>query len=141
MMPAPADFMREVNAQEVSAPLLGKVMRLWASLPCDEWHDFDRRLERVVELVGKEHRGEDSPMLAMAAALRLMALDAMVVDPELRGWLISERSPDGTTYIHGDLLRVAAEQPVLEGPAGEPTIDRTSFRTRLMELAATRGSI
>jgi hypothetical protein len=78
-------------------------------------------------------------MLAMAVALRLMALDAMVVDPELRGWLMSERLPDGITYIHGDLLKVAAEQAVLEGLAGEPIFDRASFCTRLMELATARG--
>jgi hypothetical protein len=138
-MSAPDEFIQEINAQKVPAPLLGKVMHLWASLPRDDWRDFDRKLERVVELVGREHDGDSSPMLAMAAALRLMALDAMVVDPELRGWLMSERSPHGITYIHGDLLEVAAEQVILEGPAGEPIFDRVSFRTRLMELAAARG--
>src|SRR5215472_1441868 len=124
LMSAPDEFIQEINAQKVSAPLLGKVMHLWASLPRDEWRDFDRRLERVAELVSREHDGEASPMLAMAAALRLMALDAMVIDPELRAWLMSERLPDGITYIHGDLLKVAAEQAVLEGPDGEPFFDR-----------------
>ena len=138
-MSAPDDFMKEINARKVSAPLLGKVMYLWASLPRDAWRDFDRKLERVVELVAGEHGGDDSLMLAMAAALRLMALDAMVTDPELRGWLLSERSPDGITYIHGDLLKVAAEQTVLEGPAGEPIFDRASFRMGLMEVAVARG--
>lgn len=138
-MSAPDEFMQEINAQKVSAPLLGKVMHLWASLPRNDWCDFDTRLERVVELVGREHDGDASPMLAMAAALRLMALDAMVVDPEFRGWLLSERSPDGITYIHGDLLKIAAAQVVLAGPAGEPIFDRVSFRMRLMEMTATRG--
>ena len=40
-MSAPDEFMREINAQKVAAPLLGKVMHLWASLPRDEWQDFD----------------------------------------------------------------------------------------------------
>ena len=52
---------------------------------------------------------------------------------------MSERSPDGITYIHGDLLKVAAEEVILEGPSGEPIFDRVSFRTRLMELAAAGG--
>ena len=138
-MSAPDAFMQEINAQKVSAPLLGKVMLLWASLPRDEWRGFDRRVEHVVELDDTEAGAEGSPMLAMAVALRLMALDAMVVDPELRGWLMSERSPDGITYIHGDLLKIAAEQAVLEGPAGEATFDRVSFRAHLMQLDATRG--
>ena len=138
-MSAPDEFMQDINAQKLSASLLGKVMHLWASLPPDEWNDFDRKLERVVELVAREQGGEENPMLAMAAALRLMALDALVVDPEFRGWLITEHSPGGTTYIHGDLLRIAAVQPVLEGANGEPVFDRSSFRASLMGLAPARG--
>lgn len=138
-MSPPDDFMQEINAQQVPAPLLGKVMHLWASLPREEWRDFDRRLERVVELVGREHGGDGTAVLAMAAALRLMALDALVVDPEFRGWLITEHSPDGITYIHGDLLRIAADQAILEGTDGNPEFDRGSFRVRLMELTAARG--
>jgi hypothetical protein len=138
-MSAPDEFMQEINAQKVSAPLLGKVMHLWASLPRDEWNNFDRKLERVVDLVERVHGGESAPLLAMAVALRLMALDALVLDPEFRGWLITEHSPDGITYIHGDLLQIAAEQAVLEGPDGEPVFDRNSFHVRLMELTAVRG--
>ena len=138
-MSAPDEFMQQINSQKVSAPLLGKVMHLWASLPRDEWQDFDRKLERVVELVGKEHSGEGASLLAMALALRLMALDALVLDPEFRGWLITEHSPGGITYIHGDLLRIAAEQAVLEGPEGEPVFDRVTFRARLMGLVTTGG--
>ena len=104
-MSAPDQFMREINAQKVSAPLLGKVMHLWASLPREEWQDFDQKLERVVDFVGKENCGAGDPMLAMAIALRLMALDALVLDPEFRAWLITEHSPDGVTYIHGDCCR------------------------------------
>src|SRR4029078_1990507 len=132
LMAAPNEFMREINAQKVSAPLLGKVMHLWASLPREEWQDFDQKLERVVDFVGKENGGD--PMLAMAIALRLMALDALVLDPEFRGWLITEHSPGGITYIHGDLLQIAADQMILEGAEGEPLFDRNSFRTRLLQL-------
>ena len=138
-MSVPDEFIQRINTQQVSASLLGKVMHLWASLPRDEWGDFDRKLERVVELVAKEEGGEDSPMLAMAAALRLMALDALVVDPEFRGWLLTEHSPGGITYIHGDLLRVASEQTVLEGQDGEPMFDRAAFRARLMGLVTAQG--
>ena len=136
-MSAPDEFMQEINAQKVSAPLLGKVMHLWASLPREEWQDFDQKLERVVDFVGKENGGD--PMLAMAIALRLMALDALVLDPEFRAWLITEHSPDGVTYIHGDLLQIAADQMILEGAEGEPLFDRNSFRIRLLQLTSTRG--
>jgi len=36
MISAPDKFMQEINAQQVSTPLLGKVMHLCASLPRNE---------------------------------------------------------------------------------------------------------
>lgn len=138
-MTAPDEFIREINAQSVSASLLGEVMTMWASLPPDEWKDFDRRLERVVDFVGKKLGGKGNPVLAMAVALRLIALDAMVTDPEIRAWLVPGKSPDGVTYIHGDLLKVAAAQAILEGPAGEPAFDPEEFRAGLMEVVTARG--
>ena len=57
---------------------------------------FDRRLDWIVDFVGKKDGRDNSPMLVMAVALRLMALDAIVVDPELRGWLMLERSQLGS---------------------------------------------
>ena len=50
-------FIQDINEQKETALLLGKVTRLWASLPQAEWQDFDRELERVVELVSKEGAG------------------------------------------------------------------------------------
>jgi len=138
-MTVPDQFIQDINTQNISAALLGEVMIMWASLPPEEWKDFNRKLQRVVEFVDGKRPDVNNPLLAMAVALRLMALDAMVVDPAVRGWLIPEKSPDGITYIHGDLLKVAAEQPVLEGLAGEPVFDREAFHSRLMELAATQG--
>lgn len=137
-MSPPDQFIRDINAQKVSAPLLGEVMTIWASLPADEWNDFNSRLQRVVDFIDKRGGCETSPMLAMAVALRLMALHGVVMDPEMRGWLMSGRTCNGMTYLHGDLLKVAAEEVILEGPTGEPA-NREAFLARLMELAATRG--
>lgn len=138
-MPNADDFLREINRLNVTPAFLGEVMILWASLSPAEWSDFDRRLERVVEFVGAKMGGEDSAMLAMAAALRLMALDAIVVDPEFRGWRMSEKTPAGVSYIHGDLLKVAAGQPLLDGPDGNPVFDRDAFRSGLMAAIAASG--
>ena len=138
-MSPPDAFIRDINAQKVSAALLGEVMTMWASLSPEEWEDFDRKLQRVVDFIDAKAGCENSPMLAMAVALRLMALDGVVMDPQTRGWLMSGRTRDGITYLHGDLLKVAADEVILEGPNGEAVFNRETFRARLMELAATRG--
>jgi hypothetical protein len=138
-MSAPDQFIRDINALNVPAALLGEVIIMWASLPPDEWKDFDRKLSRVVEFVGESGSKEESLMLAMAVALRLMALDSMMADPEIRGWLIPGKSCSGITYIHGDILKVAAEEVIVQGPNGEPTFAQVTFRARLMALAVARG--
>jgi hypothetical protein len=138
-MSAPDQFIRDINALKVPAALLGEVMIMWASLPPDEWKDFDRKLARVVEFVGEKGGNEESLMLAMAVALRLMALDTMMADPEIRGWLVPGKSCGGITYVHADILKVAAEEVILEGPKGEPTFAPATFRAHLMALAVTRG--
>lgn len=137
-MPELDQFMQDIKALKVSSEILGQVMIMWASLSPDEWKDFDRRLQRVVEFVGEKDRGEGAPMLAMAVTLRLMALDTMAVDPASRGWLLPG-ARDGITYIHGDLLKAAAEEIILAGPQGEPTFAPEGFRIRLMELTAVHG--
>jgi muramidase (phage lysozyme) len=52
------EFMLQINAEKVPPLLLGKVMHMWASLPPNEWQDFDRKLERVVALVAAEQNRE-----------------------------------------------------------------------------------
>jgi len=61
-MSPPDTFVKEINAQKVSEPLLGKIMHRHASLPRDDWRDFDRRLKRVLELVNRENEAEGGPM-------------------------------------------------------------------------------
>jgi hypothetical protein len=45
---------------------------------------FDRRLAHALDLVGRRMPRDQAPMLAMAVALRLMALHAIVHDHENR---------------------------------------------------------
>ena len=133
------DFLREINRLNVAPSLLGEVMLLWASAPAEIASDFDQKLKHVLDYVTKRDGKPGGPMLAMAVALRLMALDEIVMAPEFRGWLVAKGSRDGITLIHGDLLKVAAEQALLPGAAGDPVFDPDVFRARLMELTATRG--
>jgi hypothetical protein len=132
------DFLRDINAVTVPAPLLGEVTTLWAALPEAEWRDFDRRLEHVLNFVAERETGDHAPMLAMAIALRLMALDAIVHNPEHRAWLFPG-AQEGITFLHGDIVKAAAQAELLTGADGNPTFAQEAFRMRLMTLAAARG--
>jgi hypothetical protein len=132
------DFLREINAIAVPASLLGEVTTLWASLPEEEWRDFDRRLGHVLAFVGERVPEDQAPMLAMATALRVLAIHAIVHDPKNRAWLFPG-SQDDITYLHGDVVKTAAQAELVADAAGEPVFFQDAFRTHLLTLAAAKG--
>jgi hypothetical protein len=140
-MSAPDAFIREINAQPVSPSLLGEVMHLWASLPRDEWADFDRRLERVVELVSRTNSCEQAPMLAMAAALRLMAVDTLVVDPAFRGWLITERSRRASPTFTGIFCGSRPSRRCSKDPPASPSSTGLNFARALWSWPPRAGAL
>lgn len=131
------EFISEINALDVPPALLGEVMIMWAALSGEEWRDFDKKLERAVALVSRHDNSADAPMRAMATALRIMALDTIVEDPANRAWLVG--SDGGIKFVRGDLVNVAASQPLCAGAEGQPAFDRRAFHTRLMEIVSARG--
>jgi hypothetical protein len=133
-----AKFKNDINTTKVPADLLGEVMVMWAVLPSTERDIFELRATRVLDLLAKKGCGKECGLLAMAITIRLMALDAVLEDGAVRGWILPG-SELGISYLHADLLRAAAEEPVVEGPEGQPVFIAGSFRQRLLENAASRG--
>ena len=126
-------FKNDINNTEVSPDLLGEVMVMLAALPATERDSFEFRATRVLDLLEKKGYGTECGLLAMAIAIRLMALDAVLDDSEVRAWILPGSAP-GITYLHGDLLRAAAEEPVVEGPEGQSVFIAGRFRRRRAAL-------
>jgi len=133
-----AKFKRDINATKVPVDLLGEVMVMCAAMRPAERDQFEARAARVLDLLATKGFGKDCGLLAMAITIRLMALDAVLGDREVRGWVLTSSEP-GITYVHADLLKAAAEEPVVEGPEGRPIFIAESFRQRVLELAVSRG--
>ncbi len=132
------EFKQEVNAAKVSADLLGEVMIMWAALPSEEWKDFDTKLTRVVEHITRKNKGKEDVFLAMVLTLRLMALDSVLHNDEFKG-LKYPGTAEGITFVHGDLLKAAAEEPIFEGPEGQPIFEGKAFCQNVLRRAATTG--
>jgi hypothetical protein len=137
-MPAFNKFKTDINATKVSADLLGEIMVMYAALPAEEWEDLDLKLTRSIEFLKNKNYGDDSAFLAMTIYIRLMALDSLLHSDEFKGFQFP-RDARGVSYIHGDLLKAAAEAFVLEGPRGEPTFELEAFRQTVLRVAASRG--
>ena len=74
----------------------------------------------------------------MAVTIRLIALDTLRDDRLVKKWLLPAAG-QGITYVHADLLRVAADEPIIEGPEGQPAFALASFSRRLAEAAVSSG--
>ncbi len=133
-----AEFKSRINATKVAPELLGEVMAMIASTPGAERDDLDARAHRIVDHLARKDPGGNSGLLAMAITIRLMALDSVMDDRLVKRWLIPASEPS-ITYVHADLLRVAVEEPVIEGPEGQPAFVIASFCRRLTAVAASRG--
>ena len=133
------EFKARINAVRVAPELLGEIMATLAALPAAERDDFEARATRIVGFLKEKRVGKDYGLLAMAATIRLMALDSVMDDRLAQGWLLPGPHP-GVTYVHAELLRAVAEEPVIEGPQGQPVFAILSFSRRLAQIARTQGS-
>ena len=133
-----AEFKRRINEITVSPELLGEAMTMVAALPAADKSSFETRTTRVVELVEQKGWGEASCFVAMAITVRLMALDSVLDDRVVKEWQLPA-AESGVSYVHHELLRVASEEPVLEGPHGQPVFAIAPFRTRLAATSAPKG--
>lgn len=133
-----AEFKRRINAVTVSPDLLAEAMVMIAGLPAADRDSFELRTARVVEMVERKGWGEASCFVAMAVTVRLMALDAVLDERAIQQWRLPGGECGGS-YVHHELLRVAAEEPVLEGPDGQPAFAVAAFCRRLAATAASKG--
>jgi hypothetical protein len=130
-------FTNDINATKVTPELLGEVMVMYATLPPEE-RVFEVRAKRVIALLRDRGAGAGCGLLAMAITIRLMALDVILKDRDVQGWTLPGDGPD-VTYVHSELLKVAAEAPLLEGANGQPIFDSGDFRRRVLRIAGAGG--
>ena len=131
-------FLENVNRTTVSAELLGEVLNMHAAMPAEDRAVFEARAVRLFELLDRKGFGKDRGALAVAIDFRLTALARLQKDEALRGWSMPGGEP-GMDYIHADLVKAAAEEPVIEDAAGQAAFDAESFRRRVLANAKTRG--
>ena len=131
-------FKDQINDTKIEVELLGEAMEMLARLPDDKRDSFEERARSVYNFLAKKGY-EDCGLASMAIMLRLMALDTVIDDPEVKGLVISNPVPK-VIYLHYDLLRTAVEEPIVEGNQGEPMFVTENFKVRLLQLSGAGGS-
>jgi hypothetical protein len=132
-------FLDEVNATVVSPEMLGEVMQMHADmLPADrQVHEV--RMIRLFELLkAKGLKGRRHSDMAMAIDFRLSALAHLISEHDVRGWTLP--AEPGVEYVHFDVLRAAADEPVIENDERQAGFEPERFRLRVLALSDPKGT-
>lgn len=132
-------FLDRVNTTQVSPELLGQVMTMYAELDAKDRRVQEVRMFRLFDLL-KENglKGRRHADVATAVEFRLEALAGLLQQRDVRGWTLP--AEEGAEYVHFDLLRVAATQPMIESTKNRVAFEPELFRMRVLELAEPKGT-
>jgi hypothetical protein len=131
--------LEKVSRTRVTAELLAEAMELHAGMPAEDRAVFEAHALRLFEfLKEKGYKGIRRADLAVAINFRLTALGRLVQGNHTKGWTLPGHT-EGSTYLHADLLKVAAEEPLIEDNDGSVSFDVQNFAHRLLQVAKAKG--
>lgn len=131
--------LKRVNRTRVSPALLAEAMELHSDMPAEDRPAFEARAFELFRfLTGKGFEGTRLSDLAVAINFRLTALAYLVQGDQMRGWTLPGDT-EGLTYLHADVLKAAAKEPLIEDAEGKAAFDGPTFSERLLRVSAVRG--
>lgn len=132
-------YLEQVNRVSVAPDLLGEVMEMHANMPAEDRSSFEARAFRIFELLtGHGFRGKKRVDLSVAIDFRLTALARLTKARGGRGFTIPGRE-EGMDWVHPDLVRCAAEEPLIEDEAEQSAFDLDRFEQRLLGICEIKG--
>ena len=131
--------LKRLNRTPVSSALLGEAMELHSNMPVHDRPVFEARAFELFRfLTEKGFKDRRLADLALAINFRLTALAHLVKGDGARGWTLPGET-EGLSYLHADVLKAAAKEPMLEDAEGQASFDRTAFAQHVLRLASARG--
>ncbi|CAN5749292.1 hypothetical protein BH11PSE6_BH11PSE6_25920 [soil metagenome] len=133
-----ANYLRKVNRTKIEPALLGEAMQMHANMPAEDRTSFEARTFRIIEMLNERGLQAERATLLLAIDFRLTALSRLI---EARGGLGFTRpgSETGMDWVHADLVRCAAEEPIIEDAAKQPAFDPVRFEQRLLAICEPQG--
>jgi hypothetical protein len=132
-------YMDRLNRTVVPADLLAEVIQKYTALPAAvDGEAFGQRSECLNEIL-RRRGAEDTLALKIAIDLRVAALEQLPAEA-LQGWS-TPGNVSGPDFVHPDLVRAAAEEPLIEDGTKQQRLvfDTEGFRRRLLEITGTEG--
>ena len=131
-------FLDRVNKTTVTPEVLGEVLEMHAAMKPKDRRVYEVRAIRLFELLKSKGLEDEGSDLSLAITFRLEALARLNGEPGLRAWTMPG-GKKGMDYIHVDLLKAAAEEPLIEDAQQQAAFDVDGFEKRMLFLAKMRG--
>jgi hypothetical protein len=132
------DVLNRINRTQAPAELLGEAIEMHADLPAEDRRAFEVRSIRIFEMLDRKGFGKKCADLVLAIDYRLTALARLLQEHQVRGWTLPA-GDQGADFVHRDLVRAAAEEPVIEDENGYAAFNPESFQARVLRLTTARG--
>jgi hypothetical protein len=131
--------LKKANRTRVTAKLLAEAMELHTNMPVEDRSVFEAHALRLFEfLKEKGYKSRRHADLAVAINFRLIALARLVQGDHMKGWTLPGLE-EGATYLHADILKVAAKENLVEDSDGSLSFDVQNFALRLLQVAKAKG--
>ena len=133
-----SNYLRKVNKTKVDPALLGEVMEMHANMPAEDRTSFEARTFRIIEMLNARGLQAERATMLLAIDFRLTAL-ARLIDARGGRGFTRPGSEVGMDWVHADLVRCAAEEPIIEDEAKQPAFDPDRFEQRLLAICEPLG--
>ena len=135
--------MERANQTLVPPELLVEAIELLlVEMSFEERSVFDDSVLRLIDfLKAKGFSGRRHADLVVAIIFRASALAHLVHCDPLKGWVSAGGEEQGVIRLHAEVLRAAAEEPLVEDAAGATAaiFNVRSFMRRILLLAQAQG--
>lgn len=132
-------ILTRVNRTKVAAELLFDVIQMHSEMPAEDRPVLEARMVRMFQLLSEKGlKGRRHADVSIAIQFRLEALARLIREDATRGWTMPGKET-GATSIDINLLTVAAQEPLVEGPDGHAAFNPDGFQKRILRITEAKG--
>ena len=134
-----SEFLDTINRTKVPPDLLAEVMARYAGMVPSERGSFEARALELIQLLDAKGFSEERKAdLLLAIQFRMEALAHCALDSAAEGWTLPGMET-GQVLMHADLIKAAAEMPLVEDHLKRVVFDYAGLKERTLLLVRPDG--
>lgn len=134
-----SEFLEGINRTKVPPDLLAEIMERYAGLAPSQRGSFEARAFELMRLLDAKGISEERKTdLLLAIQFRMEALAHCALDSAAQGWIMPGMET-GQVLLHPELIKAAAEMPLVEDHLKRVVFDYASLKERALLLVRPDG--